>query len=113
VKRLGAGLAVLALLVSASHASGAPPQDSPQAQTLELTCDGGVAFTVVTIEQNAAVAAQVVAGVDARVFLLTQAEVDGEVVFSIPGPANADKTAVTGCTSPTFPGVVVGGFLVP
>jgi hypothetical protein len=35
------------------------------------------------------------------------------VVFSIPGPANADKTAVTGCTSPTFPGVVVAGFLVP
>jgi hypothetical protein len=113
VKLLGAGLAVLALLVSASHASGAPPQSSPQAQTLELTCDGGVAFTVVTIEQNAAVAAQVVAGVDARVFLLTQAEVDGEVVFSIPGPANADKTAVTGCTSLTFPAVVVGGFLVP
>jgi hypothetical protein len=113
VKRLGAGLAVLTLLVSASHASGAPPQDSPQGQTLELTCDGGVAFTVVTIEQNAAVAAQVVAGVDARVFLLTQAEVDGELVFSIPGPANADKTAVTGCTSPTFPGVVVAGFLVP
>jgi hypothetical protein len=113
VKRLGVGLAVLALLVSASQASGAPPQNSPQAQTLEMACDGGVAFTVVTIEQNAAVAAQVVAGVDARVFLLTQAEVGGEVVFSIPGPASAEKTAVTGCTSPTFPGVVVGGFLVP
>ena len=113
MKRIGAGVAVLALLVSASHASGAPPPNSPQAQTLELTCDGGVAFTVVTIEQNAAVGAQVVAGVDARVFLLTQAEVDGEVVFSIPGPAKAEKTPVTGRTSPTFPGVVVGGFLVP
>jgi hypothetical protein len=113
VKRLGAAVAVVAFLVFASQASAAPPQNSPQAQTLDLTCDGGVAFTVVTIEQNAAVAAQVVAGVDARAFLLTQAEVDGEVVFSIPGPANADKTAVTGCTSPTFPGVVVGGFLVP
>jgi hypothetical protein len=78
-----------------------------------LSCDGGVSFTVVTIEQNSAVGAQVVAGVDARVFLLTLAEVDGEVVFSIPGPASADKTAVTGCTSSTFPGVVVEGFLAP
>ena len=113
MKRRIAFLSVLALLASASQAAGALPQNNPQAQTLEIACEGGVAFTVVTIEHNAAVAAQVAAGVDAKVFLLTQAEVDGEVVFSIPGPANARKTAVTGCTSPTFPGVVVGGFLVP
>lgn len=94
-------------------AAAAPPQDSPQAQTLELTCERGVTFTVVTIEHNAAVAAQVIEGADAQVFLLTHAEVDGEVAFSIPGPTKAPNTAVTGCTSPTYPGVVVGGFLVP
>lgn len=89
------------------------PHDGPQSQTIELTCERGVTFTVVTIEQNAAVAAHVVAGDAAKVFLLTRAEVDGVVVFSIPGPASAPKTAVTDCTSPTYPGVVVGGFLIP
>jgi len=108
-----ASAALLALLVFAPQSAAAPPQDSPQAQTLRITCTGGVAFTVVTIEQNSAVAAQVVAGVNAKVFLLTRAEVDGEVIFDIPGPARAGKTSVTGCTSPTFPGVVVAGFLVP
>jgi hypothetical protein len=77
-----------------------------------LTCDGGVGFTVVTIEQNAAVAAKWWLAWMPGCSFLTQAEVDGEVVFSIPGPANADKTAVSGCTSLTFPGVVVGGFLI-
>jgi hypothetical protein len=106
---VGVCFAVLAAAVPT--ASAAPPPQNPNARTAELTCDGGVVFTTVSIATSAGSAGHVVAGVEATTFVLTQVEFEGNVVFSIPGPANA--TTVTGCTSPAYPGAVLEGFLVP
>src|SRR3712207_7283590 len=55
-------------------------------------------LSVVTIAQNSASAAQVLAG-GSGVFHLTRVVApDGTVVFAVPG--QVDKTEVTGCTTP-------------
>jgi hypothetical protein len=113
-RRLTAGATALVLLAGASSATAAPPASNPNAETLEITCDGGVTFTVRGIA-NANGPGLVISGVDARVFVITGFTVDGEVGLAPPpGVRNANQQHVTGCTSPQLPAGVVGeGLLVP
>jgi hypothetical protein len=102
--------ALLASLALAAPATAAPV-NSPNSQVVVFTCSGGIQLSVITIAQNNASAAQVLAG-GSGVFHLTRVVApDGTIVFAAPG--QADKTEVTGCTTPAFPGFVGEGFLSP
>ena len=103
----------LALLLSLALAApaAADPVNSPNAQVVEFSCAGDVNFSVVTIAQNQASAVQVLQGASGVFHLTRVVAPDGTVVFAMPG--QADKTDVTGCTTPAFPGFVGEGFFAP
>ena len=104
------GAALVTSLALAAPAAAAPT-NSPQSQVVEFSCEGGVHFTVVTIAQNQASAVQVLAGASGVFHLTRVVGPDGEVAFEFPG--QADKTDVTGCTTPAFPGFTGEGFFAP
>ena len=103
-------VALLASLALAAPAA-ADPANSPNAQLLEFTCSGGVSFSVVTIAQNQSSAAQTLQGASGVFHLTRVVAPDGTVAFAMPG--QGDKTDVTGCTTPAFPGFVGEGFFAP
>ena len=103
-------VALVALLALAAPAA-ADPVNSPNAQVLEFSCAGGVNFSVVTIAQNQSSAAQALQGASGIFHLTRVVAPDGSVAFATPGQAN--KTDVTGCTTPSFPGFVGDGFFAP
>ena len=102
--------ALLASLAVAAPAAAAPV-NSPNAQVLEFTCDGGVAFSALTIAQNQAGAVQALEGASGVFHLTRVVAPDGTVAFATPGQEH--KADVTGCTTPAFPGFVASGLFSP
>jgi hypothetical protein len=102
-------LAILAVgLVSVAPAGAAPGNKN----TVEYhwTCDGGLAFTTVTISHNLAVAAQVTTG-EGQTFVFKRiVSDDGTVYYNVPGWA--DKPTID-CTAAEIPGFTFTGFLTP
>ena len=107
---LSAIVAVTAL--ASAPAMADPPPSNPNANVLTFDCSRGSEtqiFQAVGILQNLAVVGQRLDGTGVIVF--RHIEVDGQVIFDVPGQAG--RSDLWSCTIAEAPGVVVVALLTP
>jgi hypothetical protein len=110
--RMAVSSAVVVALLSSAPAMADPPPTNPNAALYSFDCSRGsetMTIRTTSIAHNAAIAAQVSGGTGVIAF--RHVEVDGQVVFDVPG--QADRSDLWSCTSPQFPGVVADMSLTP
>ena len=100
-------------LTSASPALADPPATHNKNTVVDtFHCSRGAearTFQTIAILQSAQIALQLVDGNEVVIF--THVEVDGQVVYDIPG--QADRSDLWTCTIEAFTGVVAQVFLTP
>lgn len=107
-------VAIIAItLLAGSPAMADPPPTNPNGSVFTFDCTRGSetqTFQAVSILQNNALAAQLVDG--HGVIITVHAEVNGQVVFDIPGQSG--RSDLWSCTIAEFPpGVVVEALVTP
>ena len=111
--RTGILSAIVAVTLLASvPAMAEPPLSNPNASSYTFDCVRGSetrTFQAVSILQSAALALQRSDGNGVITFM--HVEVNGQVVFDIPGQAG--RSDLWSCTSPEFPGVVADMLVTP
>ncbi len=111
--RTGIFSAVVAVtLLGSVPAMADPPPSNPNASFYSFDCSRGsetMTFQAVSILQNAALALQRSDGNGVAVFM--HVEVNGQVVFDIPGQAG--RSDLWSCTIAEAPGAVVVALLTP
>jgi hypothetical protein len=104
--------AVAATVLASVPAMAEPPLSNPNASSYRFDCVRGseaLTFQAVSILQSAALAAQRSDGNGVITFM--HVEVNGQVVFDIPGQAG--RSDLWSCTSPEYPGVVADMLVTP
>jgi hypothetical protein len=111
--RRGIFSSVLAVtLLGSVPAMAEPPLSNPNASSYTFDCSRGsetLTFQAVSIVQSAALSLQLSDGNGVITFM--HVEVNGQVVFDIPGQAG--RSDLWSCTSPEFPGVVADMLVTP
>ncbi len=111
--RTGILSAIVAVtLLASAPAMADPPPSNPNANVLTFDCSRGSErqiFQAVGILQNLAVVGQRLDGTGVIVF--RHIEVDGQVIFDVPGQAG--RSDLWSCTIAEAPGVVVVALLTP
>jgi hypothetical protein len=111
--RIAISSAVVAVtLLGGVPAMADPPPSNPNASLYTFHCTRGseaLTFQAVSILQSAALALQRSDGNGVVAFM--HVEVNGQVVFDIPGQAG--RSDLWSCTSPEYPGVVAKMLLTP
>jgi hypothetical protein len=111
--RMAISPAVVAVtLLGSVPAMADPPPSNPNVGFFTFECSRGsetLTFQAVSIVQNAALALQRSDGNGVVIFM--HVEVNGQVVFDIPGQAG--RSDLWSCTSPEFAGVVADMLLTP
>ena len=103
---------VAVTLLASAPAMADPPPSNPNANVLTFDCSRGSEtqiFQAVGILQNLAVVGQRLDGTGVIVF--RHIEVDGQVIFDVPGQAG--RSDLWSCTIAEAPGVVVVALLTP
>lgn len=111
--RIGTMVAIMSVtLLASAPAMADPPPTNPNRIVFSFDCSRGSeseTFQGVSILQNQAIALQRSDG--HGVFVYAHVEVDGQVVFDIPGLAG--RSDLWTCTIAGVPGVVFEGLLTP
>ena len=97
---------VTLVLATAGSANAA----NKNAITLHFTCEGGITFTGISIEQNQAIVVQVTEGPGSTFVLTNLTTDDGIVLRNVPGFEDEETLA---CRAEEFPGAVFTGFFAP
>ena len=113
VLRTGILSAIVAVtLLASAPAMADPPPSNPNANVLTFDCSRGSetqTFQAVGILQSLQVAGQRLDGTGVIVF--THLEIDGQVIFDVPGQAG--RSDLWSCTIAEVPGAVVVVLLTP
>jgi hypothetical protein len=105
-------LIVATTLVAAAPAMADPPPTNPNGNVLTFDCSRGAEtqhFQAIGILQSLQISGQRLDGHGVIVF--THIEVNGQVVFDVPGQAG--RSDLWSCTISEAPGVLVDAFLTP